>query len=118
MRDANPNLDGDSLKKVKYQALTNARIRTGAAKYDIIIEQKEWDAIQAGAISDNKLGEILKKADIDVVRSLATPSSSKLMTSSKSQRAQQLLSLGYTRAEVAADLGVSLTTLDTSINGE
>ncbi len=118
MRDANPNLDGDSLKKVKYQALTNARIRTGAAKYDIIIEQNEWNAIQAGAISDNKLGEILKKADIDVVRSLATPPKSRLMTSSKSQRAQQLLALGYTRAEVAADLGVSLTTLDTSINGE
>lgn len=115
-RAANPNLDGDSLKKIKFQALEEARVRTGAKKQQIEITPKEWDAIQAGAISNSKLNSILDNADLDVVRSLATPRTVQLMTAAKTQRAQSMLASGYTRAEVADALGVSLTTLDTATN--
>ncbi len=81
----------------------------------IIIEPNEWAAIQAGAISANKLNQILNKADMDVVKSLATPRTHYLMTPGNTQRAQAMLSGGATRAEVAAQLGVSLTTLNTAI---
>lgn len=113
-RQANPNLDSDSLKKIKYQALDEARLRTGAKKQQIQITQAEWNAIQAGAISNSKLSQILSNADMDIVRNLATPHTALLMTTAKTQRAQSMLASGYTRAEVADALGVSLTTLDTA----
>lgn len=112
----NPNMDDASFKRMKFQALEEARLRTGAKKQDILITQSEWNAIQAGAISDSKLGEILDKADIDVVRQLATPRRELKMTTSKTARAQTMLASGYTRAEVASALGVSVTTLDTATN--
>lgn len=110
--DANPNLDEASRKKVKYQALETARTRTGAKKKQIVIEQDEWNAIQAGALSDNKLQQIFAKSDIDTIRQLATPRSATLMTSTMTKRAQAMLNSGFTRAEVAGQLGVSLSTLD------
>lgn len=112
-----PNMDDASFKKMKFQALDEMRKRTGAKKRDIIITPHEWEAIQAGAISDNKLKQILDKADLDVVRQLATPRRELKMTPSKTGRAQRMLADGYTRAEVARQLGVSLTTLDVATNG-
>jgi hypothetical protein len=111
-RDDNPNMDDATYKKIKFQALQEARNRTGAKKQRIQITPSEWDAIQAGAISDSKLNQILDNADMDVVRDLATPRDVKLMTPAKTNRAASMLASGYTRAEVASALGVSLTTLD------
>lgn len=111
-RDANPDMDKDTLKKIKAQALNTARLRTGAGKQRIRITPEEWTAIQAGAISASKLSDILNNSDMDVVRELATPKSAKLMTPTKTGRAKQMLDQGYTRAEVAQALGVSLSTLD------
>lgn len=113
-RAAHPELDKDTIKKIKFQALEQARVNTGAGKQRIKVTQDEWNAIQAGAITNNKLSQILKNSDMDVIRDFATPRRELLMTNNMTSRAQQLLSLGYTRAEVAADLGVSLTTLDTA----
>ena len=114
---ANPNMDKETETKIKFQALEEARRITGAHRSRIVLTPREWEAIQAGAISDSKLTTILKNADMDSVRSLATPRPKLLMTPAKNQRAQSMLALGYTRAEVADALGVSLTTLDTSIGG-
>ncbi len=114
-RQANPGMEASELKKVRSQALTEARIRTGAQKQRIEITPTEWEAIQAGAISNNKLTQILNNADMDQVRSYATPRESTLMTSTKTQRAQSMVASGYTQAEIADALGVSLSTLKTSI---
>ena len=114
-RQANPHLDAADLKKVKAQALKEARARTGAGKTRVEIGWDEWNAIQAGAISNNKLTQILRNADLKEVKKLATPKEQKLMTSSKTQRAQSLLASGKTQSEVADILGVSLTTLKNSL---
>ena len=114
-RQANPHMDDEDLKKIKYQALASARIRTGSDKTKIKPTQSEWDAIQAGAISNHKLTEMLKHSDIETVKKLATPKSTLLMTSAKTARATMMLNAGYTQAEVANQLGVSLTTLKTAI---
>lgn len=111
-RDYNPDMDSDTLKKIKFQALTEARNRTGAGKQRIEITPDEWQAIQANAISASKLNEILNNADMDRVKELAAPKDAKLMTSAKTSRAKVMLASGYTRAEVASALGVSLSTLD------
>lgn len=115
-QDANPGMEPAELKKIKGQALTEARVRTGAAKQRIEITDSEWDAIQAGAITNDKLNKILANSDPARVKELATPRETKTMTSTKKQRALQMAASGYTQAEIAEALGVSLTTLKTALN--
>lgn len=114
----NPNMDDDQLKRVKSQALTAARLRTGAQKDRIDITDNEWTAIQAGAISDSKLSSILNNTDVEVVKALATPRFKKSIPPAKQRRAQELMDQGYTRADVASALGVPLGTLDEALYGE
>lgn len=113
---ANPDMTKAELKKLKSQALTEARNRTGAKKQRIEITDREWEAIQAGAITTHKLTQILSNADLDRVKELATPKSHKLMDQSKTNRALLLLANGYTRAQVADQLGVSVSTLKRSLS--
>jgi hypothetical protein len=112
----NRDLDPDDVKKIRNQALAEARTRTGAKKHLIPISDKEWEAIQAGAISSSKLTQILQNTDLNKVKELATPRAKKLMTSAKIDVAQSMMSSGYTRAEIASKLGVSVSTLDKSLN--
>lgn len=112
---ANPDMDDAEIKKLKSQLLTEMRRRTGAQKQQIQITDAEWDAIQAGAITNNKLTQILNNADLDRVKQLATPKTEVRMTATKRRRAESMLSLGYTQAEVASQLGVSVSTLKKSL---
>jgi len=113
---ANPEMEPSEKKKLRAQALEAARVRTGAKKERIEISPQEWAAIQAGAISNNKLNQILSNADLDQVKKLATPKPDLLMSSAKRNRALTLLRAGYTQAEVADALGVSLSTLKDSLS--
>ena len=115
VRRANPDMDKDHLKRLKRQALEEARARTGAGKSRIVISDREWQAIQSGAISSSKLESILANADMERVRQLATPKTKKLLTDSKLSRAKVLLEAGYTQAEVARSIGVSVSTLKDSL---
>jgi DNA-binding CsgD family transcriptional regulator len=110
-QDANPDMEASDLKKIQGLALAEARARTGAGKQRIEITPQEWAAIQAGAISTNTLKQILTNADLERVKELATPRTKILMTSIKTSRAKSMLASGYTQAEIADALGVSLTTL-------
>ena len=110
-RQANPNMDADDIKKVKNQALAEARTRTGAKKQQIEITEKEWEAIQAGAVSPSKLTQILQNTNLDRIKQLATPRTSVMMSPSKTSRAKTMLAAGYTQAEIADALGVSTSTL-------
>lgn len=116
-RQADPTMDPADLKKVKAQALAAARARTGAKKQAIVITDREWEAIQAGAIRNHKLGEILNNSDLDQVKKLATPKTRVAMTATKLARARSMMTSGYTQAEVADALGVSVTTLKTGLDG-
>jgi len=109
-------MDPAEVKKIKQLALNQARIRTGAHKDRIELTQAEWDAIQAGAISTHKLSEILNHSNPDTVKRLAMPKTQPKMSSAKIARAQSMLAAGYTQAEIAAHLGVGLTTLKEGIS--
>lgn len=108
----NPTMDPDELKKIRNQALAEARSRTGAEKQLIEITQSEWEAIQAHAVSNNVLQQILNNTDLDLIRKLATPRpESNGLTSSELSTARMMLENGYTQAEVASRLGISVSTL-------
>lgn len=115
-RQANPEMDKDELKKIKTQALANSRARTGAKKQAVFITDDEWSAIQAGAITDNRLNNILKNADQDRVKELATPRDRLKLPDAKVVRAKAMLLAGRTQAEVATALGVPTSTLNDALN--
>ena len=115
-RQAYPNMEAADVRKIKNQALAEARVRTGAKKTAIKPTQSEWDAIQAGAVSNHKLNQIINNSDLDTIKKLATPKDQPKMTVTKTGRAKVMLDSGYTQAEVASQLGVSLSTLKTAIS--
>lgn len=115
-RQANPGMEASDVKKIEQQALAEARARTGAKKNLISISQDEWNAIQAGAISHSKLEEILRYADIEQVKKLAQPKDTHKLTVSQRNRARVMLDSGYTQSEIAAQLGVSQSTISNTIS--
>lgn len=112
----NPEMDRDTYKRVQAQALAAARVRTGAHKKRVNISSREWEAIQAGAISNNTLVQILANTDLDSVKQMAMPRTKKGMTSGKVSQARAMLRNGYTTYEVADALGVSVSTINRAIN--
>lgn len=109
-----PDMSPDDKKKLKSRSLARARETVGAKKTNIVVTEKEWEAIQARAVSTTKLDQILRNADMDVVKKLATPRQLK-MTSAKATRAKSLLNSGYTYAEVAEAMGVSTSAIRDAI---
>ena len=112
IEDENPQMDKDDLKKAKAQALRTARDRTGASKNRIVPTDKEWEAIQAGAISHTKLKEILANGDQEAIVKLATPKDQKTLRKSQISLIKSMAASGYTQAEIAERLGVSPTTVN------
>jgi predicted transcriptional regulator len=112
-RQANPDMEKSDLKKVKGQALTEARIRSGAKKTQIELTDREWEAIQAGAISNSALSQILLNTKSDDLKERALPRASRVLSPAKAAKARSMLASGYTAAEVAEAVGVSTSTIAT-----
>ncbi|MDF2800243.1 MAG: hypothetical protein K0S61_146 [Anaerocolumna sp.] len=110
-KSANPNMTKEDLKKIRGQAMAEARTRVDAKKTLVTISDKEWEAIQAGAVSTNILTQILSNTDLDKVKQLATPRTNKGVSDGKQQKAKMMVEAGYTQAEIADALGVSTSTI-------
>ena len=107
----NPGMTKEEIKKASQQALSSARATVGAKRTPIVITDREWQAIQAGAISENKLTQIINHADIDVLRSYATPRATTTLSTAKINKISSMNASGYTTAEIAESLGVSTSTV-------
>lgn len=118
-KQANPEKDGDSewASKAKSQSLAVARTQVGAKKQPVTITDREWEAIQAGAISENKLKTILNNTRSEDIKKLATPKESKTVSAAKQGTAKSMYASGYTLKEIADKLGVSASTISTLVNG-
>lgn len=114
-RKANPQMDESQLKKIKGQALEEARLRTGAKKDRIDITDAEWQAIQQRAISNDKLEKILQNTDVDKLRERATPRDKPVMTPAAMSRAKTMLASGYTYDEIATALSIPASTLKSGL---
>lgn len=112
----NPDMDAEHKKRLKGQELDYARKIVGAKKQQIHISDRQWEAINAGAISKSKLKDILDNADSAQIKSLATPRTKKGMSTARIQRAKSMLAAGHTQADVADALGVSVSTLVNAIS--
>lgn len=109
----NPDLTRSEIKKISQQALTEARIKVGADSKGtkIPITDREWEAIQAGAISDNKLTQILKNTKTDDLRQRATPRTTTTLSNAKISQISSMKNSGYTIEEIAQRLGISTSTV-------
>jgi DNA-binding NarL/FixJ family response regulator len=107
----NPDMTKKEKKKVGQQALDKMRRQVGAKRELVKITDKEWEAIQAGAISPNTLKTILNNADMDTVKQLAMPRSTKELSQAKINHIATLKASGYTNAQIAQKLGVSASTI-------
>lgn len=120
MKRSDPSLAKDKkyVKKLSQQALARARVRFGAHRHKIPITQRYWEAIMAGAISENTLKDILLYADKDQVRAFSTPKSHNQLSAGKQARIRAMQNSGYSSSEIAEALGVSTSTVNKYVNGK
>lgn len=107
----NPDMDKADKKKAAQQAIYDARATVGASGKEtrIIISDREWEAIQAGAITDTKLSQILRYTDQDALKQRALPKATTQLSEVKINKIKSMAASGYTNAEIAAAIGVSRT---------
>ena len=119
----NPELGEKSnrkaLEKVRSAAIDDARVSVGASGRDtrIHITDKQWQAIQAGAITDSRLKSILKYTDDEELKKLAMPKKTLALSTAQQTKMRRMKTSGYTIAEIAESLGVSTSTVSKYING-
>lgn len=114
----NPDMTVGEIKKANQQELTKARNAVGAKREPIKITDREWEAIQAGAISENKLTQIINNVDIDSLRQRATPRATTQLSSAKVNKIASMSASGYSTAEIAKALGVSPSTVSNYLKGK
>lgn len=110
----NPMLKDDSemKRKIGQQELERSRALYGAHKEAVRLNDKEWQAIQEGAISPTKLRKLLNNIDKDTLMSLAMPQKTKAtLSGTQKTRIEHMLSLGYTNAEVAKRFDVPVSVI-------
>ena len=107
----NPDMTKKEIKKASQQALTRARIKVGAERKYIELTDREWEAIQAGAISESKLNDILRYVKDEDIRMRATPRATNTISEAKANQIQNMANSGYTNEQIAKRLGVSSSTV-------
>ena len=109
----NPDMDKKEIKKAGQIAINNARASVGASGKNtrITISDREWEAIQAGAITDSKLSQILRYADPDEVKQRATPRTATQLSAAKINKIKSMAASGYSNAEIAEAIGKSTSTV-------
>ena len=115
-----PDWDKQDIKRARYQALDEARTITGASKRRIgspenPLTEREWEAIQARAVAPTKLREILANADMDRVKTLATPRPKTYLSTSQINRMQALRNQGKTLKEISKALGIPPSTISDNL---
>lgn len=112
----NPDMSKEDRKKLKGRLMVNSREAVGAKKQRVNITDREWEAIQKGAVSENLLTEVLRNADSDRVRELATPRQVKRgLLPSQVALIKTMQDRGYTREEIAERMSVSVGTINNAL---
>lgn len=112
LKATHPDLSKDDIKKWKNKYLTQAREQVGAKKQNVEISDREWTAIEKKAISESLLNDVLSNTDRTALKERAMPRETKnALSTAKISVAKARLRAGFTQAEVAEELGVSVSTL-------
>jgi hypothetical protein len=113
-----PKKDKKEIKKISAVEMQRARDSVGASgsKTRITFTDREWEAVQAGAITHTKLTKILNASKPDEIVKRAMPKTATVMTSAKMGKAKAMLANGYTYNEIAKACGVPESTVYSALN--
>lgn len=117
-KKANPDMTKGEIKKASQKALSAARQKVGAKRYTVKLDDKKWEAIQAGAISENQLYQIINNVDKDELRRRATPRTTTTLSSAQIAKIKSMSNSGYTTSQIAEALGRSSSTISKYLNGK
>ena len=110
-KKSNPDMKPGEVTKVGTQALMRAREMVGASRTTISLTNKEWEAIQAGAVSKTKLSEIISNVDVETLKEMAMPRERATVTPAKANKIAAMEASGYTQKEIAEAVGLSVSTV-------
>ena len=114
-----PHMSEEEKTKLGTRLLAKARGNVGAERKEITISDKQWEAIQAGAINPTTLKQIFRFANKTRVRQLATPYKNKnSLSKNQINRMKSMSSKGYTNQEIAELLGISTSTVVKYLSGK
>lgn len=113
--EENPGLkeDKEHLGKIKQQILTSSRKSVGSHRPDFDVTDREWEAIQAGAVTSSFLEKVVKYAGVDKLAAKAMPkTTSRGMSPADVSKINRLYRSGsYSVAEIAEAMGCSTSTI-------
>ena len=119
--ESGEELSKSDLKKEKQRALSAARASVNAISRrdrNIEITDREWEAIQAGAITKTTLRKILNNTDVSVLRQRATPKTNgPALSQAKVNRIKAMSASGKTLKQIADALNVSPSTVNKYLKG-
>ena len=113
-----PTIDKKEIKKISSVEMQRARDSVGASgrKSKVTFTDREWEAVQAGAISDNMLTKFLNSSDSDEIVKRAMPKATATLSSAKLAKAKAMLNLGASYDEVAKACGVPKSTIYSALD--
>ena len=100
--------------------MSKYREQVGAAtrrERNITITDRQWEAIQAGAISENKLKAILANSDPDSLRQKAMPRKTSGLTNAQVARIRAMNNSNFTINQIAEKMNVSPSVVSKYLKG-
>ena len=112
-KTADREVSSEEYKKISRQAIAAARLRTGASRKESLIEltDRQWEAIQAGALSASAMEAVVRYSDMEKLSERAIPKANTTVSANVAMRAKAMARNGATTSEVADALGISTNTV-------
>ena len=115
-----PDLKSEDIRKLSQRSMSKYREQVGAAtrrERNITITDRQWEAIQAGAISENKLKTILANSDPDSLRQKAMPRKTSGLTNAQISRIRAMNNSNFTINQIAEKMNVSPSVVSKYLKG-
>lgn len=120
MKD-NPDMKSEDVRKLAQRTVTKYRNELGTIARKnraITISDREWEAIQAGAITENKLKEILQYTDPASLRERAMPKNKKGLSNAQINRIKAMANSNFTLQQIADSMNISTSLVSKYLKGE
>ena len=119
-RASDPDMKPGDVKKLSQRMVSKYRAEVGSVsrkKRAVQITDREWEAIQAGAISENKLKKILNNSDPDILREKAMPKARNTLSTAQINRMKRLSDSNFTLSQIAEKMNLSPSTVSDYLKG-
>lgn len=111
--------DDEELRKLKSQAINGARNRFGGGRKKLELTEKEWEAVNAGAVGKTDIGKIAQYMDGRKLKQQVMSREGRQRTPAEKaaleNRINSIKNLGYSNEEIAAQLNISVSTVQNAL---